>query len=64
MNCTRSAALSVAMLLLAACGGGGADSPPPPAYAPQIHTATVTGVETVRAADQLALPVTGLPAVK
>ena len=33
-----------------------------PAPAPQIHSATVTAVETVRAADQLALPVTGLPA--
>lgn len=61
MNCTRAAVLSLAMLSLAACRGGG-DSPPPPAYTPQIHTATVTALETVRAADQLALPVTGLPA--
>lgn len=62
MNCTRSAVLSVAMLLLAACRGGGGDSPPPPAPTPQTHSATVTALETVRAADQLALPVTGLPA--
>jgi len=64
MNCTRSAVLSLAMLSLAACRGGGGDSPPPPTPTPtpQIHSATVTALETVRAADQLALPVTGLPA--
>jgi hypothetical protein len=62
MSCTRSAVVSLAMLLLAACRGGGGDSPPPPAPTPQIHSATVTAVETVRAADQLSLPVTGLPA--
>lgn len=62
MSCTRSAVFSLVLLSLAACRGGSGDSPPPPAPTPQSHSATVTALETVRAADQLALPVTGLPA--
>lgn len=65
MRANRYAATACFAALLTAChssgGGSGGGTPPPPAPTPQTYAVRVTGVEVVRAADQLALPVAGLP---
>ena len=64
MKHSRYVVIACSMALLAAChssgggGGGGGGVPPPPT---QTYAASVTGVEVVRAADELVLPVAGLP---
>ena len=65
MKASRYVVTACLAALLVAChsssgGGGGAGGGAPPPT-PQTYSATVTGVEAVRAADQLALPVAGLP---
>lgn len=64
MKTSRYVVTACLAALLAAChssGGGGGGGTPPPPPTPQTYAARVTGVEAVRAADQLALPVAGLP---
>lgn len=63
MKASRYAVTACLAALLAAChssgGGGGGGTTPAPT--PQTYAVRVTGVEVVRAADQLTLPVAGLP---
>jgi hypothetical protein len=67
MKASRYVVIACGVVSLAAChssgggGGGGPPTTPPPSPQQQTYAVRVISIETVRAADQLALPVAGLP---